>query len=429
MNTTLTFRDLSPVDAAVDSADHEWLERVAAVDPRAYRLGFGEDERDADEWAPLVERRNDGRWWAGRFIGFLQLDGRRLVVEPRLGLEVVERWLDQAFGIVAPPASAEHGQSEAFIVRLLARLWSRSVDAGTRHGLPSLRLPKAHEGLFVRGTLDLHRTLRLMGAGQERVASTTHDRSLAHAATRAIVCAERLLAERLAASGEWRSERVRAVMPHLRSAVGYRPQLPTLSEVEGVRFTPITLPFRRTAILSHRIASHLGYSAREGTEAEGLLIDVAELWELFVLNCLQQAVEPGMRVEHGTTAERRDFLLRSRDHSAGLGRLKPDVLVMTGGDVLAVIDAKYKRLADTRERPRGVEREDLYQLAAYVSRYRPARFAALLYPDADDPGMSSAEALGPWHDGETAFMFRRVPTTVDTARPMLADLLSAASGS
>jgi DNA-binding CsgD family transcriptional regulator len=53
----------------------------------------------------------------GAFIGSLTVDGRRLVITPRLGVEVVEEWLDQAFGLFAPPASARHAESETFLVR------------------------------------------------------------------------------------------------------------------------------------------------------------------------------------------------------------------------------------------------------------------------------------------------------------------------
>jgi 5-methylcytosine-specific restriction enzyme subunit McrC len=423
--STLSFRDLSPYTGELTDADHAWLARVAELDPRDYRVGI-EDGRVDDEWLPLVDRRHDGRWWAGRYIGFLGLDGRRLVVEPRLGIDVVEAWLDQAFGLSAPPASARHTESATFIVRLLARLWCRSVDAATRHGLPLLRLPRRHEGLYVRGRLDTRRTLQLFGEGRPRIASVTHDRSLEHPVTRAIVCADRALGQQLGDIAEWRTERIRQVLPHLRGAVGSRPRLPTAHELSRVRYTPITLPFKRAAVLSHRIASHLGYSAsHEGSEAEGILIDVAELWELFVVNCVRQAVPAGMRVEHGTTGGRRDFLLRSEPHDQGMGRLKPDVLVFARDSVAAVIDAKYKRLADSRERPHGVDQSDLYQLAAYATRFNPEGVSALVYPRGDDllATASAAERLGPWRSDGQTLTFTRLPTTIDECCAALRGLI------
>ena len=421
---TLEFADLSPYPGDLSGDDDEWLTKVAGIDPRRYRIGIDDDRLEDEEWLPLVERGRDGRWWAGRFIGSMTIEGRRLIVRPRLGLDVVEAWLDQAFGLVAPPASARHVETETFIVRLLARLWCRAVDNATRHGLPLLRLPRSHEGLFVRGRLDTRRTIRLLGEGQLRVASVTHDRSLDHPVTRVLVRAERVLAERLTGTAEWRTERIRQVLPQLRAAVGSRPKLPTAFELAGVRYTPITLPFKQAALLSHRIASKLGYSATdEPGAAEGILVDVAELWELFVLHCARRAIPAGFRIEHGTTAKRRDYLLRNEGTGIGMGRLKPDVLVLRGGRTTAVIDAKYKRLAPSRERPNGVDQADLYQLAAYASRYEPEQVAALVYPGDRDTGPARAEALGPWRGRGATFVFQRLATESAACRDELAWLL------
>ena len=245
--------------------------------------------------------------------------------------------------------------------------------------------------------------------------------------------AERVLAERLTDTAEWRTERVRQVLPHVRAAVGSRPKLPTAFELERVRYTPITLPFKQAALLSHRIASRLGYSATdEAGAAEGILVDVAELWELFVLNCARRAVPSGVRIEHGTTVGRRDYLLLSKQSDRGMGRLKPDVLVVRGSRVTAVIDAKYKRLAFSRERPSGVDQADLYQLAGYASRYEPDQLAALVYPYDGATAPARAEALGPWRGGEETFVFQRLPTDAASCREQLASLIaprvSAAAG-
>ncbi len=422
MTNLVLWRDLSPYPGELTPEDHDWLQRLSRRDIQDFVIPVGSDG-EADEWSPLVERRPDGRWWAGRYIGALTFEGRRLVIEPRLGVTVIEAWLDQIFGLMATPASAQHAQTESFIVRLLARLWCRTVDAATRHGLPLLRLPRNHEGLFVRGRFDIARTATLMGEGRQTIASITHDRSLSHPVTRTIVCADRALGTLLTDSAEWRTERVRQTLPSLRGAVGARPRLPSLYELSRVRYTPITLPFKRAAMLSHRIASRLGYGATddEGNE-EGVLIDVAELWELFVLNCVRQTAPDGLRVEHGTHARCRDFFLRSADGEHEIGRLKPDILVLDEEDVITVIDAKYKLLANSRERPTGVDPADLYQIVAYSMRFKPASLAVLVYPrptETDQLERSYAERYGPWHSEGHEIGFARLPTDVNGCREAL----------
>jgi 5-methylcytosine-specific restriction enzyme subunit McrC len=419
----LKFLDLSPYPGDLTPADHACLEHLSLVDPRSFRVGIGEDNEHED-WLPIVERGRDGRWWAGRYIGSLTFEGRRIVIEPRLGIAQVESWLDTAFGLIAPPVSARRVESEDFLVRLLARVWCRGIDGASRHGLPLLRLSRPHEGLFVRGRLDVRRTTALMGEGRGTIASSTTDRSLNHPVSRAIVCADHALATHLTGTAEWRTERVRQAMPHMRAAVGSRPKLPTLHELDRVHYTPITLPFKRAALLSHRIASRLGYGASsEVGQDEGLLVDVAELWELFVLNCVRQASPSGSRVEHGTRAGRPDFFLRSIDGGMEMGRLKPDVIVSAGDTVTAVIDAKYKRFIDTRERPTGVDPADLYQIVAYSMRFKPTASSALVYPCA--PGSEShaiayGERFGPWECEGRTIMFRGVPTDPRGCREAIA---------
>ena len=190
-------------------------------------------------------------------------------------------------------------------------------------------------------------------------------------------------------------------------------------------------PSRSSGWRSCRTGSHRTSATSvsdESGQAEGILIDVAELWELFVLNCAPQAAPLGMRVEHGTAQGRRDYLLRSTDGNRELGRLKPDVLVLAGDDVVAIIDAKYKRLIDSRDRPAGVDQSDLYQLVAYAMRFCPERVAALVYPRSQDDGdfaLSTAEAFGPWRsDDSNAFLFRRLPTRADECRAELTALLA-----
>lgn len=62
-----------------------------------------------------------------------------------------------------------------------------------------------------------------------------------------------------------------------------------------------------------------------------------------------------------------------------------------------MIDAKYKRLRNSRERPNGVDRGDLYQLVAYLAGH-DVPFGALAYPAAEDDEARAAD-LGPWRAG------------------------------
>jgi len=62
------------------------------------------------------------------------------------------------------------------------------------------------------------------------------------------------------------------------------------------------------------------------------------------------------------------FLLRGNDDGDNVLRLKPDYLLYRGNRLIAVADAKWKRLSETA-RAYGARREDFYQINAYLDTF------------------------------------------------------------
>lgn len=399
-DSAVSGEDLSPFEPAPSGEQAAWLgelQQHLRASEHVIRLG---DPVDDDENDLVVYCDSGGRWQAGRYIGEIRFKGRTLRIKPRLGMPAIEQLLSGATNLFAVPGAAATQSTESFIARLMAAVWCRSLDQAARHGPPAFRRQLTAEGVHVRGHLDVRRTSRLRGAGSPHVASTTRSRDLVNDVARTLICAERVLTQHIG-NDQWQTRRAREIVPLLRSANGARPPLPSERALRTVRYTPITRPYQELAALSWRIARLEGFSAaNENGSADGLLLDVAELWELYVLHCFRASAFDH-RVDHGTTDTTRVHLLHSRDDAGrGLGRLLPDVLVWgEDGQARVVADAKYKLLADSAERPRGVDRGDLYQLTSYLSRYSPSGQAvgALVYPGGDfDRNPSSAEQLGPW---------------------------------
>jgi 5-methylcytosine-specific restriction enzyme subunit McrC len=194
-----------------------------------------------------------------------------------------------------------------------------------------------------------------------------------------------------------------------------------------VRYTPISRRFESVAQLSYEIVKRRGHlTSASGADVSGVLIDVAELWELFLLHCARRAFGPG-HVEHGTAQRDGTHLLHSQSRpNVHIGRLKPDILIRDAdGQVRAVIDAKYKRLRSWIGSPSGVDRGDLYQLAAYLSGHDTAIGMLAYPPHILDHAIADDE--GPWSTaaGQTV-RFERIPSTTDEATNALGALVSGA---
>lgn len=93
-----------------------------------------------------------------------------------------------------------------------------------------------------------------------------------------------------------------------------------------------------------------------GTVAvSGFLLDMPQLFEDFVTIALREAIEDS----HGSRVVGQSWHYLDK---AGRVVLKPDIIWRVGGEVVAVVDAKYKA-----GKPSGFPNADLYQLLAYCT--------------------------------------------------------------
>lgn len=417
----LVARDCSPLVPQPKGAEVEWLKRlVVAVREGAHVVALGA-ERDNDE--PIVYCTPEGTWSAGRYVGSISFERGRLTIHPRFGLAALRSWLFHAINVALVESPGLLREDESFIVQLLAAVWARGFVEAARHGLPALHREVRFSGPVLRGRLDVQRSIRLIASGGDAVASVRRERSLDHAASRAIIAAYVVLRRWVVANDDqWLPSRARELLPHLIAVTGLRPQVPSRVELERVRYTPITAGFAPIAELSRQIANRRGLAADSALDGEcqGVLLDVAELWELYVLAVLRRAAG-GFGVRHGTRElAAAGTLLRSEIDGAGLGALRPDALVTDRGRTVGVLDAKYKQLHPTAFAPNGPQREDIYQLAAYLARFGSeagGSWGILAYPfDPARPDPPSAESRSPWAlDARTRVTFVTLPHDIEAA--------------
>jgi 5-methylcytosine-specific restriction endonuclease McrBC regulatory subunit McrC len=152
------------------------------------------------------------------------------------------------------------------------------------------------------------------------------------------------------------------------------------------------------SILGHR--PRMASAGGDG-KAFGTLLDMAEIWELYVAKVLQIGL-PGLRVSHtGRSTEHFRWLLRSATDDDGFGSLRPDIVIADHQErCLAIADAKYKTNRINSGNRTGIVTDDLYQLIAYLSGFgNPAsRLDGFLIYPADDDGQVARRLApkNPW---------------------------------
>ena len=279
----LIAKDCSPLNPQPTAAEADWLRRVAASVRAGDFVVPISGDRDDDE--PVVYCAWDGTWWAGRYVGSLSFEGRSLIIEPRFGLATLRNWLFEATSVVLTESPGRLRQDESFIAQLLASVWAHGFVEAARHGLPALRRDVATKGPTIRGRLDVAASIRLIASAGREVVSVRSERSLDHAASDAIIAAYGVLRRWLGVPDEqWMPARAKELIPHLMAVTGPRPRVPTKAELDRIRYTPITVGFAPIAELSRQIANRRGLAADVDAngETKGVLLDVAELWEMYV---------------------------------------------------------------------------------------------------------------------------------------------------
>ena len=119
-----------------------------------------------------------------------------------------------------------------------------------------------------------------------------------------------------------------------------------------------------------------------------MLLDMAEIWELYLLNVIRAGLSTVDVVHSARDLDARRYLLTGTSGRL-VQQLRPDILLRDpfSGQVLGVIDAKYKNTTPSPEKPWGVAREDLYQMSAYLSAMgKPDEMVPgfLIYPSGRD---------------------------------------------
>ncbi|CAM5212481.1 hypothetical protein OURE66S_03893 [Oligella ureolytica] len=424
----LRVKDCSPIPSDLVKKKADWLRQVAEnVKADNFVVSVtGDSSRDEEE--PVVYCDWKGQWRTGRYIGSFTYGGYSLTIEPRYGMGNIRHWLRSVNSLVITETQGKSKNDHSFIIQFLAHIWNQGIQEAARHGLPFLNHNVVTQSSTIRGRLDVARSLRLIVGRQQQVISVHSEKSLDHAASRAIVAAYRVLKRCLGIPDDkWMTSRSIEIIQHLISVTGYHPVTPTKKELRQVRYTPITRGFAKIAELSHQIANNQGLSTEVGDDkVKGLLIDVAELWELYVLHVLRTA-SLSLDVEHGTRQKKSDYLLMSDVSNEEIGKLIPDAIIYKNGRVIGIADAKYKNIFPNNK-TYGPQREDLYQMSAYLNRFsnesNDLPWGLLIYPkDSESSDISMAEANSPWRfNSDNQLFFVTLPHTEEDAVKVIKNL-------
>ncbi|MFE0566361.1 McrC family protein [Priestia megaterium] len=173
------------------------------------------------------------------------------------------------------------------------------------------------------------------------------------------------------------------------------------SEVDSQSFSPrdlnnVTLNrlnqrFEPSFSLAKTFLSNLSPDFKGGkNKSFSILFEMNKLFESYISILINQCTDHEVQIQH-----QEHKLLVKEATQRQIYSLKPDV-VISNGETELVIDTKWKQIRSLYNR-HGAKREDLFQLYAYVTRYKEARSAILLYPHNSFIEEDPATILESWY--------------------------------
>lgn len=107
------------------------------------------------------------------------------------------------------------------------------------------------------------------------------------------------------------------------------------------------------------------------------LLPMDKLFEAYVASEIQRVLPAGYRLQVQST---KSYL--ARQHQKPLFQLRPDLVIYRGGELIAVLDTKWKLLDQTQpDGKAGIAQADMYQLFAYGHKcFGGSGRLALIYP-------------------------------------------------
>lgn len=282
--------------------------------------------------------------------------------------------LDVALGLeLSSGESAAIAHRAESLLEVFIALFADRLLSEARHGLPRQYRPFEQDLPALRGRLDVVRQFTVHAVRPDKLACR-FDALDPDTALMQVIKACVLLLTRHARSGA--TQRKLAELRFLLADVSDVPMgaLPWRQVRIGrtSRRWKALLELARLLLGSRWQQTHAAAAEPDGIT---LLFPMNELFERYVAVQLRRALA-GSGLEVVAQGGLRYCLGPWRDGLDCVGdshMTRPDILIRNGGDVLAVIDTKWKQLS------KGVSQADVYQMIAYARLYRCRRLI-LLYP-------------------------------------------------
>lgn len=328
-------------------------------------------------------RMKKGILYAAEVVGTLQVGQVRINVLPKLDAAVEASDKEFLINLLSAGGAMKRPHAGPAAVRtalgepmeVVIGHAARTILSGLSLGPPRRYELVREEAIAVRGKLDMPRLVMRAGQAKPQLPVRHSPLLLDNELARCIKGIALLL---------YSAARTEACRRILRSVLGklvsVKSRAVQLSHLRALNLSSMEERWREVVELASLLlagnAPNPTFSGEH--QAFGLLFPPQHLFERALRSVITEACAP-LQIEVSSKGHSK-YLYKDVVSGKGIVQMKPDYLLSANGLNVAVADAKWKRLSSSG-RAHGVARDDLYQVAAYQSRYDVCR-ALVFYPSA-----------------------------------------------
>lgn len=301
-------------------------------------------------------------YYSSHYIGRFSNNETDIVINPRFGSIVFNYILNYATNLFLPEGTSATKDSSNNFYWLIALLWKAMLNKAITLGQTPKEYQQIKKNLRnYRGRLCVPKHIHYNASNASMFYCKYNKLSLDNTINRTIRNVYKVLQTKNIGSliDEFAEYDSRL------SSFGVQSEISDLNKIDSIQYTKMTIPYYPVMQLSKNILSNvLSESSNSGSISNiSYFIDVAELWEMYLLKLLQNRLNNYF--VYSPNALYGDFLIQNN-----MREIRPDIIIKKDAQVVMIIDAKYKEYKSFGSTSkRGVSREDLYQMTTYLYHY------------------------------------------------------------
>jgi len=347
--------------------------------------------KNEDDLIISIKKYSDDKYQAqtGNYIGKFVWDGLEIDIKSRFNNKFLERMLNFINDVFLDDVSvfnAKEGDDLDYSKFIIYYMFIQKLEKAFLLGLPKSYQSIKHHEMKLKGKIDINRFIKHDIPFKGRISSTSREQKEIQEIIDVLYKAVSIIDKEVKNNNGISTKNISHIKTHLKQHKSNRyvsNETISKSIKSKALQNPIFTPYKKVLEYAKFIinANNLEEKPKGSKETFGFLVNVAELFEIYLYKLLQKEF-PDWEVKHEPELEVYPKPLFYHRH------MFPDIVMKKDRKVL-VFDAKYKRMNFNSGIGDGkygdLDRSDFFQIHTYMSYYQNQKdltliAGGLLYP-------------------------------------------------